>query len=80
MDSLIRYGRALGGSPSAPKKGDQMFRKTVLPVIAIALCVLLLLAVSACKGRTQTQGTAATDSSTTSGSASAARKPLPALE
>ena len=29
----------------APKKADQMLRKTVLPVIAIALCVLLLLAV-----------------------------------
>src|SRR5450759_646185 len=80
MDSLIQCGRALGCSPRAPKKGDQMLRKTVLPVIAIALCVLLLLAVSACSGKTQTQGTVTTDSSTTSGSASDARKPLPALE
>src|SRR5450830_124063 len=38
------------GSLCAPKKADQMLRKTVLPVIAIALCVLLLLAVSACGG------------------------------
>src|SRR5450756_282145 len=32
------------------KRADQMLRKNVLPVIAIALCVLLLLAVSACGG------------------------------
>src|SRR5450756_2396829 len=32
------------------KRADQMLRKTVLPVIAIALCVPFLLAVSACGG------------------------------
>jgi cytochrome c peroxidase len=80
MDSFIQYGRALGCSPRAPKKGDQMLRKTVLPAIAIALCVLLLIAVSACSGRTETQRTATTYSGTTSRSASNARKPLPALE
>jgi len=57
-----------------------MLRKTVLLVIALALCVLLLLAVSACSGTTQTQGPATTGSVATSGSASGARKPLPALE
>src|SRR5450759_5013754 len=62
------------------KKGDQMLRKTVLPVIAIALSVLLLLALSACSGRTETQRTATTDSGTTSRSASDARKPLPKLD
>src|SRR5450759_354175 len=62
------------------KRADQMLRKTVLPVIAIALCVLLLLAASACSGTTQKQGTATTDSAARSGSASDARKPLPAFE
>jgi cytochrome c peroxidase len=57
-----------------------MLHKTVLPVIAIALCVLLLFTVSACNGRTQTQGKATTDSGATSGSASDARKLLPALQ
>src|SRR5665811_455636 len=33
---------------SADSRGDQMLRKTVLPVIAIALCVPFLLALSAC--------------------------------
>src|ERR1035437_8033647 len=33
---------------SADSRGGQMPRKTVLPAIAIALCVLLLLALSAC--------------------------------
>ena len=80
MDSLNQCGRALAGSPCASKKGDQMLRKTVLPVIAVAPCVLLLLAVSACSGPTQTQGRATTHSGATSGSASAARKSLPALE
>src|ERR1019366_5812087 len=32
------------------KRADQMLRKNVLPVIAIALCVPFLLAVSACGG------------------------------
>src|ERR1035437_5034114 len=35
---------------SADSWGAQMLRKTVLPVIAIALCVPFLLAVSACGG------------------------------
>jgi cytochrome c peroxidase len=57
-----------------------MRRKTALPVTAIALCAPLLLAVSACRGTTETQGTATPDSPATSGPASDARKPLPALE
>jgi cytochrome c peroxidase len=55
-------------------------RKTVLPMIAIALCVLLLLAVSACSETTQTQATATMASVATSEPTSVARKPLPALE
>jgi len=55
-------------------RGGQMLRKTVLPVIAFTLCVLLLLAVSG------TQATATMSSVATSGPASDARKPLPALE
>ena len=62
------------------EEGDQMPRKIMLPVIAIALFVLLLFAVSACKGRPQTQGSAITDSGATSRVASGARKPLPSLE
>ena len=57
-----------------------MLRKTVLPAIAIALSVLLLLALSACRGRMETQRTASTDSAATSRPPSDARKPLPALE
>jgi len=61
---------------------DQMQRKTVLPMIAIALCVLLLLTVSGCSGPTMTptQPTATMVSVATSEPASVARKPLPALE
>ena len=55
-------------------RGGQMLRKTVLPVIAFTLCVLLLLAVWG------TQATATMSSVATSGPASGARKPLPALE
>ena len=57
-----------------------MLRKTARHVTAIALCAPLLLAVSACRGTTETQGTATRDSSATSRPASDARKPLPALE
>ena len=56
-----------------------MLRKTPLRATAIALCAPLLLAVSACRGTTETQGTATMDSGATSGPASDARKPLPAL-
>src|SRR5450830_2090579 len=45
---VFSHGRPL----SADSRGDQMLRKTVLPAIAIALCVLLLLALSACGGST----------------------------
>ena len=41
---------------SAESWGAQMLRKTVLPVIAIALCVLFLLTVSACGGSTSDAG------------------------
>jgi hypothetical protein len=61
-------------------RGSGQLRKTVLPVIAIALCMLLSLAVSACSGATQTQGKPTTDSGATSGSAGGASKPLPALK
>ena len=60
--------------------GSGQLGKTVLPVIAIALCMLLSLAVSACSGATQTQGKPTTDSGATSGSAGGASKPLPALK
>src|SRR5450756_1245091 len=46
------------------KRADQMLRKNVLPVIAIALCVPFLLAVSACGG----------------GSGGDAHEPLPSLD
>lgn len=59
---------------------NRLLRKTVLPVIAIALCLLLLLAVSACSGPTQTQAPATKAPVATSAPASAARKPLPALD
>ena len=55
-------------------------RKTVLPVIAIALCVVLLLAVSGCSGTKQTQATATMASGVTSEPTSIARMPLPALD
>src|ERR1035437_9915104 len=45
-----------GWSLSAKSWGAQMLRKTVLPVIAIALCVLFLLTVSACGGSTSDAG------------------------
>src|SRR5665811_929593 len=41
---------------SAESWGAQMLPKTVLPVIAIALCVLFLLTVSACGGSTSNAG------------------------
>jgi len=66
MDALIQCGRALGSSPCAPKKGDQMLRKSMLPIIAFALCVLLLLALSGCSGTTQPQATATMASVATS--------------
>jgi len=47
-------------------KQSQMLRKTVPPVITIALCVLLSLVVSGCSGTTQAQATATLDSVATS--------------
>src|SRR5450759_1758885 len=47
-------------------KQSQMIRKTVPPVITIALCVLLSLVVSACSGTTQAQATATVASVATS--------------
>jgi cytochrome c peroxidase len=62
------------------KDGRQTYRKAGLPVMAVALCVTLPLAVSACRGTTEAQRTATTDSGATSGPANGARKPLPPLE
>src|SRR5665648_337642 len=61
-------------------KQTKMLCKTVLPVIAITLCVLLLVAVSGCSGTTQTQATATMASGVTSEPTSIARMPLPELE
>jgi len=57
-----------------------MLRKTVPPVITIALCVLLSLVVSGCSGTTQAQATVTIDSVATSEPTGIARQPLPTLE
>jgi len=72
--------RRKDSAQESTKKGYVMLNKTVLPAIMLALCASLVLTVSACSGTAQTQGPTATGSVATSGSASAARKPLPALE
>ena len=59
IESLDLKGTVLVGfSAGGGEAARCMLRKTVLPVIAISLCVLLLLAVSACSGATQAQPTA----------------------
>jgi hypothetical protein len=71
---MLKQGQNQGGKRRRAYATDQMLRKTVLPVIASALCVLLLVVVSG------TQVTATMASVATSGPASDARKPLPARE
>src|SRR5450756_1410483 len=71
---MLNQDQNQGGKCRRTCATDQMLRKTVLPVIAIALCVLLFLAVSG------TQATAAMASVATSGTASDAHKLLSALE
>ena len=46
---MLKQDKNGGGQQQRKYTIDHMLRKTLLPVIEIALCVLILIAVSACK-------------------------------
>src|SRR5665647_1157657 len=54
--TMLRQDQNQGGKRRWRCTTDQMLRKTVLPVSAIALCALLLIGLSACGGSHESSG------------------------